>query len=88
MINILLEFKDKIKKLPKHTKSIIKYTLILVITCLILSLACFLMKDTSNRYFFLYKLSEELLIVARSCGVLGAIFAIIGFNIEKTELQS
>ena len=88
MINILLEFKDKIKKLPKHTKSIIKYTLILVNTCLISSLICFIIKDASNRYIFFYNLSQELLIVTRSCGVLGAIFAIIGFNIEKTELQS
>jgi hypothetical protein len=88
MINILLELKDKIKKLPKHTKSIIKYTLILVITCLISSLICFIIKDASNRYIFFYNLSQELLIVTRSCGVLGAIFAIIGFNIEKTELQS
>lgn len=88
MINILLEFKNKIKKLPKHTKSIIKYTLILVITCLISSLICFIMKDSSNRYIFFYNLSQELLIVARSCGALGVIFSIIGFNIEKTELQS
>lgn len=88
MIKILFNFKDKIKQLPKYTKFIIKTTLILVITCLILSLACFLIKDTSNRYFFLYNLSEELLIVARSSAVLGAIFAIIGFNTEKTELQS
>ena len=88
MIKILFNFKDKIKQLPKYTKFIIKSTFILVITCLILSLACFLMKDTSNRYFFLYNLSKELLIVARSCAAFGAIFAIIGFNTEKTELQS
>ena len=88
MIKILFNFKDKIKQLPKYTKSIIKYTLILVITCLISSLICFIIKDASNRYIFFYNLSQELLIVTRSCGVLGAIFAIIGFNIEKTELQS
>ena len=88
MNKILFNFKDKIKQLPKYMKFIIKSTLILVITCLILSLTCFLIKDTSNRYFFFYNLSEELLIVARSCGALGTIFAIIGFNIEKTELQS
>ncbi len=88
MINILFEFKDKIKRLPKYTKFIIKSTLILVITCLISSLICFIMKDTSNRYIFFYNLSQELLIVARSCGALGVIFTIIGFNIEKTELQS
>ncbi|MBE6747683.1 MAG: hypothetical protein E7557_00435 [Ruminococcaceae bacterium] len=88
MIKIFFLFKDKIKELPKYTKFIIKCTLILVLTCLILSLTCFLIKDTANRYIFLSNLSHELLIVARSCGALGLIFAIIGFNIEKTELQS
>ncbi len=88
MIKILYQFKDKIRRLPKFTKLIIKSTLILVFTCLILSFTCFLIKDIGNRYIFLYNLSQELLIVARSCGALGLIFTIIGFNIEKTELQS
>lgn len=88
MIKIFFQLKNKIINLPKYTKFIIKLTFILVVTCLVLSLVCILIKDTSNRYIFLYNLSSELLIVARSCGALGLIFAIIGFNIEKTELQS
>lgn len=88
MIKILFQFKNKIKELPKFTKFIIKSTLILVVTCLALSLTCFLIKDFGNRYIFLYNLSQELLIVARSCGTLGIIFSLIAFNIEKTELQS
>ena len=87
MLKILFQFKDKIKELPKFTKFIIKSTFILVFTCLMLSLISFIIKDESNRYIFLYNLSEELLVVARSCAALGAIFSIIGFNIEKTELQ-
>jgi len=88
MVKILFKLKNKIKELPKFTKFIIKSTLILVFTCLAFSLTCFLIKDFGNRYIFLYNLSQELLIVARSCGALGIIFSLIGFNIEKTELQS
>jgi hypothetical protein len=83
MIKRLLEFKTKIYTLGNTTKTTLKITLILVVTCLVFALFSFIIKDYSNRYIFFSNLSSELIIVARSCAVLGAVFVMIVNRIEK-----
>ena len=83
MIKRLLEFKTKIYTLGNTTKTTLKITLILVVTCLVFALLSFIFKDYSNRYIFFSNLSSELIIVARSCAVLGAVFVMIVNRIEK-----
>ena len=83
MIKRLLEFKTKIYTLGNTTKTTLKITLILVVTCLVFALFSFIFKDYSNRYIFFSNLSSELIIVARSCAVLGAVFVMIINRIEK-----
>ena len=84
MLNKVSCIKNKYKNLGKYSKFIIKISLIFVFTCLLASLICFILKDFTNSYIFFYRVSEELLLAARSCFGLGLIFSIIGI---KTELQ-
>ena len=65
------------------TKFIIKISLILVFTCFFTSVSCFILKDFVGMYAFLYTVSEELLIVTRSCAFLGLILTVIAFYIEN-----
>ncbi len=80
---MLKNIKKDFSSLGKFTKLNVKISLIFVFTALIFSLLCFLFKDCFfNNYFFLYTVSEELLIVSRSCAFLGLIFFIIFLKIE------
>ena len=84
MLNRISSIKNKYDLLGKYTKFVIKISLIFIVTCLIASLTCFILKDFIENYIFFYRVSEELLLAARSCFGLGLIFSIIGI---KTELQ-
>lgn len=84
MLNKISAIKNKYNLLGKYTKLVIKISLIFIFTCLIASLVCFILKDFTSNYIFFYRVSEELLLAARSCLGLGLIFSIIGI---KTELQ-
>ncbi len=84
MFNKVIDIKDKYNKLSTPLKILIKISLTFIFTCLIASFTCFILKDFSNNYIFFYKLSEELLLAARSCAGLGLIFGIISI---KAKLQ-
>ncbi len=83
MIKKITELKNEYNKLGRATKFIIKISLILVFTCFFTSVSCFILKDFVGMYAFLYTVSEELLIVTRSCAFLGLILTVIAFYIEK-----
>lgn len=83
MLNKFYEIKNHYNKLGSYTKFIIKISLIFVFSCLLASITCFLLKDISSMYIFLYRVSEELLIATRSCAFLGLVLMIISCSIEK-----
>ena len=85
MLNKVISLKNKYNNLGKHTKFIIKISFIFVITCLLSSFSCFILKDFTEDYIFFYRVSEELLLAARSCFGIGLIFSIIGI---KTETET
>lgn len=84
MLNKVSYIKNKYENLGEYSKFIIKISLIFICTCLSASLVCFILKDFTNSYIFFYRVSDELLLAARSCLGLGLIFSIISI---KTELQ-
>ncbi len=83
MINKIALIKKNYNNLGNYTRFAIKTTLIFVISCLIASFVCFILKDYTDTYIFLHRVSGELLIAARSCAGLGVIFSIIGIKTEK-----